>query len=372
MLLARWVAKLAHGHVLDMGTGSTYQAFAAKKNKNVVSILCVDRNPSAVRAARQLGFAAVESDLFLSVKGAYDTIIFNPPYLPSDPKYPDMALDGGKKGYEILLRFLHDLPTHMKPKGCALIVFSSLTQKDVVDAAIDETLLRAQELDRAYVGGFETLYIYKITKTDLVKKLERKGIKDVRRFTKGHRGLIFKGRYKKRDIAIKVQRPDSPAKGTVNHEAKMLTRLNAHGIGPRVVMSGPDFFAYPFLEGKFIKEYLASTTKKYALIMLKNVFEKMRILDKIGYNKEEMHHPYKHIIVGDSGKVMLLDFERCHATVKMHNVTQFCQCVTSKAMERMLLPLGIRIDKKRMVIAAKAYKKEMNEKNFETIVTLVR
>lgn len=371
-LLAKWVAKLSRGDVLDMGCGTAYQAQAAKKSKKIRSILCVDRNPLAVRHAKKLGFKAIQSDLFVGVKETYDTIIFNPPYLPADPKYPDMALDGGKKGYEILVRFLRDLPNHMKTKGIALVLFSSLTQKNIVDQVIDDMLLRAEELDRAYIGGFETLYVYKITKTDLVQQLERKRILYVRRFTKGHRGLIFIGKYGKRKVAIKVQRPDSPAKETVNHESKILARLNRKGIGPRVVMSGKDFFVYPFVGGMFMKEYLSSTTKKYALIMLHNVFRQMRVLDKFGHNKEEMHHPYKHVIVGKSGKITLLDFERCHAAIKVHNVTQFCQCVTSKAMGTMLAPLKIKIDKKIMIVAAKAYKKDMSEKNYKGILGLVK
>lgn len=372
MLLATWVTKLSKGDVLDMGTGSGHQALAAKRSKRVKHMLCVDRNPAAIRAVRRLGFEAIRSDLFTSVKGMYDTIIFNPPYLPSDPKYPDMALDGGKRGYEILVRFLHGLPAHLKTDGIALIVFSSLTQKGIIDAAIDGMLLHVQKLDQLYVGGFETLYVYKLSKAGIVKELERKGICDIRRLTKGHRGLILSGTCKRRKVAIKIQRPDSPAKGTVDHEARMLSRLNAHGIGPRAVMSGKDFFVYPFVEGKFIKDYLATTTKNHALAMLQRVFLQMRVLDRLGYNKEEMHHPYKHVIVGGSGNVTLLDFERCHATAKMHNVTQFCQCITSNVMEKMLAPLGINIDKKKMVLAAKAYKKEMSEENFEGIVSLLR
>lgn len=371
-LLAKWVAKLSFGSVLDMGCGTAYQAQAAKKNKKTKSILCVDKNPLAIRHAKQLGFKAIQSDLFVGVKETYDTIIFNPPYLPADPKYPDMALDGGKKGYEILARFLRDLPNHMKTKGCALVLFSSLTQKHIVDQVIDDMLLHAKELEKAYIGGFETLYVYKLTKTDLVQQLERKNILYVRRLTKGHRGLIFIGKFKRRKVAIKVQRPDSPAKGTVNHEANILAKLNKKQIGPRVAMSGKDFFVYPFVEGIFMKEYLEKTNKKYAIIMLHNVFKQMRVLDKFGHNKEEMHHPYKHVIVGKSGKITLLDFERCHAAIKVHNVTQFCQCVSSKAMEHMLTPLKIRIDKKNMIAAAKMYKNDMSEKNYKAILSLVK
>ena len=48
----------------------------------------------------------MHSDLFSNIKGKFNTIIFNPPYLPED-EFKDKSLDGGKKGYEIIEKFLN-------------------------------------------------------------------------------------------------------------------------------------------------------------------------------------------------------------------------------------------------------------------------
>ena len=40
---------------------------------------------------------------------------------------------------------------------------------------------------------FEQLYVYLIEKSEILKKLENKGIKNIRYFAKGKRGFIFKG-----------------------------------------------------------------------------------------------------------------------------------------------------------------------------------
>ena len=43
----------------------------------------------------------------------------------------------------------------------------------------------------------------------------------------------------------------------------------------------------------------------------------------MGINKEEMHRPIKHAWVGKS--IRFIDFERCHQSEKVKNVTQLCQ-----------------------------------------------
>ena len=80
------------------------------------------------------------SDLFTDIKNdkkieikKFDTIIFNPPYLPQELKVKDLTLEGGKKGYEVIERFLSQVNSFLKEDGIILIVFSSLTKKEKVD-----------------------------------------------------------------------------------------------------------------------------------------------------------------------------------------------------------------------------------------------
>lgn len=127
-LLAKYVKQYARGKVLDMGCGSCVQAEAAlTKTKNVTA---VDINPEAVALAKKKGFTAVKSDLFENVKGKYNLIVFNPPYLPEDAAEDaesKLVTTGGKKGNEVLERFLKDAKSHLSLNGNVLIVVSSLT-----------------------------------------------------------------------------------------------------------------------------------------------------------------------------------------------------------------------------------------------------
>lgn len=127
-LLEKHVKKLAVGRTLDMGAGSGIQALAAKK---AASVLASDINLEAVAFVKQKGINAVVSDLFDNIEGAFDTIIFNPPYLPEDEredKESSLSTTGGKEGSEIIERFLKGSKKHLAKNGQILIVVSSLTR----------------------------------------------------------------------------------------------------------------------------------------------------------------------------------------------------------------------------------------------------
>lgn len=158
-LLQKYVLNFAKGKVLDMGTGSGIQAETAlKKTKNV---LAIDIDPEVVKYIKSKKINIIQSDLFSNVKGKFDLIIFNPPYLPDDKQVKDIALDGGKKGYELLERFLIQAKNYLKKDGKILILFSSLTKKNKVDKILKDNgytfeLLETQKL------FFEELYVYLI------------------------------------------------------------------------------------------------------------------------------------------------------------------------------------------------------------------
>lgn len=80
--------------------------------------------------AEKKGINTIVSNLFENIKGKFDLIIFNPPYLPRDKKEDKksaLSTTGGKKGNEILNRFLKNADDYLKKYGKILIVVSSLT-----------------------------------------------------------------------------------------------------------------------------------------------------------------------------------------------------------------------------------------------------
>lgn len=134
-LLAKYVAELVEGDVLDMGTGSGIQAVTAAGKPSVRSVVAVDINPHALVAARKMAsdyevgdmISIVESDLFSNINSSFDWIIFNTPYLPSEGEADELSWAGGPTGSEVIKRFLKDAPRFLNPNGSILMLYSSLT-----------------------------------------------------------------------------------------------------------------------------------------------------------------------------------------------------------------------------------------------------
>lgn len=135
-LLEKEVMKFARGKkVIDMGTGSGIQALAAKR-AGAKSVIACDINPEAVKTVLAKGIDAVESDLFSKITDKFDLIIFNPPYLPEDEREDEesrLITSGGKRGDEIILRFIKQAKDRLNKDGKILLLISNLTpQKEIV------------------------------------------------------------------------------------------------------------------------------------------------------------------------------------------------------------------------------------------------
>ncbi len=160
-LLRKHVRKYAKGKVLDMGTGSGIQALAALENTK--DVLAVDINPEAVEKLKRKGVNAIASDLFSDVNGKFDIIIFNPPYLPEDPEEDEesrLTTTGGKRGHEIIERFLKDAKRHLKKEGMILLLFSSMTGD--VDSILKKFKYKFVCIDKKKMF-FEELYVYLVS-----------------------------------------------------------------------------------------------------------------------------------------------------------------------------------------------------------------
>ena len=156
-LLNKYVKEFAKGKVLDMGCGSGIQSLTALENTN--DVLASDISEEAVNYCKKKGINAIYSDLFSNIKEKFDLIIFNPPYLPKDDvdKEFSLTLSGGKKGNEIIERFLKEAKKHLNENGKILIVFSSLTP-DVLKL-FRKYKYKFKKLDQLHFF-FERIFVY--------------------------------------------------------------------------------------------------------------------------------------------------------------------------------------------------------------------
>jgi len=106
------------------------------------------------------GFNCIKSDLFENIDGKFDIIVFNPPYLPEDKREDEdskLATTGGKKGSEIINRFLKQAKTHLKKQGRIFLLASSLT-KGINLKPYKKKLLRKKKI------FFEEIYVWEISR----------------------------------------------------------------------------------------------------------------------------------------------------------------------------------------------------------------
>lgn len=120
--------------VLELGTGGGIIAEALSKRSRVVA---TDINPYAVRCARSRGLDVIRTDLFKGLRGKFDLILFNPPYLPIkhgeiEDKWLETSWGGGKDGRKVINEFLNEVGRYLSKRGRFLLVVSSLSEMDEV------------------------------------------------------------------------------------------------------------------------------------------------------------------------------------------------------------------------------------------------
>lgn len=118
--------------LLDMGCGNCLLS-DTMRDLRFENILCVDINDDAVAFAGTKKFRSVKSNLFENVLEKFDYILFNPPYLPEDCREDEeskLITCGGKRGDELILKFLEDASKHLNKNGEVFVLMSNMTPLD--------------------------------------------------------------------------------------------------------------------------------------------------------------------------------------------------------------------------------------------------
>ena len=116
---------------LEIGAGSGIHLQTALnsgvKSENIFSS---DIDEKSVLHCSSLGFNCIHSDLFENIPedSFFDLIVFNPPYLPADDFDKGKDTTGGKKGNEIIIRFLEEAKKHISENGKIFLITSSLSE----------------------------------------------------------------------------------------------------------------------------------------------------------------------------------------------------------------------------------------------------
>jgi release factor glutamine methyltransferase len=121
--------------VLDIATGSGIIAITLKKECPCIEVTASDMSHDAIGTAIKnaeafkVDISFVYSDVFSEIKGTYDLIISNPPYVPTDlvlstrelSLEPRMALDGGGDGMDVLKNIISSTHKHLNKDGYLIL-----------------------------------------------------------------------------------------------------------------------------------------------------------------------------------------------------------------------------------------------------------
>lgn len=152
--------------ILEVGCGRA--VISGEMARIARRVIAVDINPHAVGIARSKGLEAIRTDLFKGIKGKFDLVLFNPPYLPTSEEekmdgWINYAYDGGPTGRDTINRFLEGLKAHLKTEGRTLLLVSSANGiEEVLSKASAEGFEAAETDDEPEKFFFEQLYIFKL------------------------------------------------------------------------------------------------------------------------------------------------------------------------------------------------------------------
>ncbi|ACX73161.1 methylase [Methanocaldococcus vulcanius M7] len=168
-LLLKNIVDVENKEVLEIGVGTGIISIACAK-RGAKKVVGVDINPFAVNLALENAklnnvnnVSFIKSDLFENVRGEFDVILFNPPYLPTldEDKLEgniDYAFNGGKSGREVLNRFLEEVGDYLKEGGVVQILQSSLTGEEETISMLKQLGFDVKVVDRLKIP-FEELMV---------------------------------------------------------------------------------------------------------------------------------------------------------------------------------------------------------------------
>lgn len=143
--------------VLDVGTGSGAVAIAIAKHRPDWNVIATDISPAALAVARanakthKVKVKFTHSDLFNKVKGQFDIITANLPYIstaalglsPETNYEPSQALFAGPDGLAFYRRMFTQISPYSKPNGLLILEANPSQHKAIIGLAKDQDLAMA-------------------------------------------------------------------------------------------------------------------------------------------------------------------------------------------------------------------------------------
>ena len=156
--------------IADVCTGSGCIAIALAVERPNARVVAADLSPAAVATARLNAgrhhvterVSIVEGDLLAPLKGPFNAIVANPPYVPVAAKgslppevrdfEPASALFGGPDGLDVIRRLVCESSACLEPDGYLLFEFGDGQERAVRQLISDSDTLRMIDVNRDLQG----------------------------------------------------------------------------------------------------------------------------------------------------------------------------------------------------------------------------
>ncbi|UCC33198.1 MAG: serine/threonine protein kinase [Candidatus Bathyarchaeota archaeon] len=188
---------------------------------------------------------------------------------------------------------------------------------------------------------------------------------------KGHVGVVVSASMGGQKVALKIRRVDANRSGML-HEAEMQRKANSAGVGPDLIDATDNFLVMEFVGGttlpkwiEGLKERVESRIRHVLLAVLEQCWR----LDKMNLDHGELSRAPKHIIIGESDKPCLVDFETASSDRRASNVTSICQYLfMGSSVARMIADRLGEIDKGELIKTLRKYKQKHTKEEFEMVL----
>ena len=187
---------------------------------------------------------------------------------------------------------------------------------------------------------------------------------------KGYVGVVVVANAKGQMVALKMRRIDAD-RLDFKHEAEMLQKANAMGVGPKFIAVSNNFLLSQLIEGDLLEDWLQTPREKELIRkVLVDILEQCWRLDEAGLDHGEISKATKHLLVDNENKSFIVDFETASIVRKVINVTSVCQFLfmgNSRAAKMLGEVFGVK-QKSELISSLRNFKKNKSRENFEGLL----
>ncbi|WP_218042121.1 hypothetical protein [Infirmifilum lucidum] len=160
-------------------------------------------------------------------------------------------------------------------------------------------------------------------------------------------------------VAVKIRRVDA-SRETLLNEARVLSLVNSHNIGPRLRAYSRNFLVWDYVDGMSLEEWARLSSREELEKTLRLVLEQLWILDILGVAHNELSRFKDHVLVRKDGVPVILDFESASRGRSRSNIPQFLSFLLNEmsATSRLIIDkLSLNPERERIISTLRMYKR---------------